>query len=188
MTGTHERRSLPEKVLAIDESLKNSRIAHAFGGALALAYYAEPRVTIDIDVNVFVAADQFEIVAEALEPLGVNTDIDAFALNRDGQCRLKWDRTPVDLFFSYAELHAAMRQATRRVPFADSTIPILSPDHLMVCKAFFDRPKDWIDIEQMMLVAEGLHREEIERWIGEITGDNSENLIRFRALANDLLG
>ena len=29
-----------------------------FGGALALAYYAEPRGTLDVDVNVFVPLDR----------------------------------------------------------------------------------------------------------------------------------
>jgi hypothetical protein len=187
-TVTADRQSLPEKVLAVDAALTKAKIAHAFGGALALAYYAEPRATIDIDINVFVAADKFTKVANALEPLGVDTSVDADALARDGQCRLRWGRTPIDIFFSYAELHAAMRDATRKVPFADSTIQILSPDHLTVCKAFFDRPKDWLDIEQMLLVAEGLHRDEIERWIAEITGETSENLARFRALADEYVG
>lgn len=187
-TVAFDRRTLPEKILAIDEVLKKARVAHAFGGALALAYYAEPRATIDIDVNVFIAAEQFQKVAKALEPLGVDISVDEAALERDGQCRLRWDRTPIDLFFSYAELHAAMREATRKVQFAGSTISILSPDHLAVCKAFFDRPKDWIDIEQMLLVAEGIHREEIEKWLIQITGEKSQNLTRFRALADDLLG
>ncbi len=44
--------TLAKRVLAIDHAL--SSIPHAFGGALALAYYAEPRATIDIDLNVFV--------------------------------------------------------------------------------------------------------------------------------------
>ncbi|HEY7952208.1 MAG TPA: hypothetical protein VID70_04420 [Solirubrobacteraceae bacterium] len=47
--------SLPDKVLAIHRALAQAKVAHAFGGALALAYYAEPRGTIDIDLNVFTA-------------------------------------------------------------------------------------------------------------------------------------
>src|SRR5262249_14713784 len=43
--------SLPERILAIDRALV--AVPHAFGGALALAYYAEPRATVDIDLNVF---------------------------------------------------------------------------------------------------------------------------------------
>ncbi|MGH2905490.1 MAG: hypothetical protein ACRDKI_01830 [Solirubrobacterales bacterium] len=180
--------SLPEKLLATDRALTEAKLAHAFGGAIALAYYAEPRATIDIDINVFAAASEFERIAAALEPLGVDTATDRLALERDGQCRLRWGRTPIDLFFSYADLHAAMIAATRRVPFADSQIDILSPDHLIVCKAVFDRPKDWLDIEQMLVVADGLHRDEIERWIAEIVGEDSENLRRFSALADELLG
>ena len=37
------------------------------------------------------------------------------------------------------------------MPFADDTVPILAPEHLAVCKAMFDRPKDWMDIEQMLI-------------------------------------
>src|SRR5258706_464718 len=67
-----------------------------------------------------------------------------------GQTRLWWDRNPIDLFFSYDPFHDAARDAARRVPFAESTIPVLSVDHLVVCKAVFDRPKDWVDVEAML--------------------------------------
>src|SRR5659263_502227 len=39
--------SLPDKVVALDRALDDASIDHAFGGALALAYYAEPRSTVD---------------------------------------------------------------------------------------------------------------------------------------------
>ena len=64
--------ALPDKVLAIHKALSKAKIAHAFGGALALAYYAEPRATIDIDVNVFVAPAAYATVERALAPLGVD--------------------------------------------------------------------------------------------------------------------
>jgi len=59
------RPSLPEKVVAIDSALTG--LPHAFGGALALAYYAEPRATVDIDVNVFGDGDpRFARIVELL--------------------------------------------------------------------------------------------------------------------------
>ena len=36
------------------------------------------------------------------------------------------------------------------VRFGPVDIPILAPEHLIVCKAVFDRPKDWLDIEEML--------------------------------------
>ncbi|MBI1843131.1 MAG: hypothetical protein HYR89_00725, partial [Actinobacteria bacterium] len=63
-----KRLPLPRKVLALTCALDG--VPHAFGGALALAYYAEPRATIDIDLNVFVHGDRFMDVAKQLAPLG----------------------------------------------------------------------------------------------------------------------
>src|SRR6201999_3001754 len=148
--------SLSQKVVAIH---------HALGGALALAYFAVPRATVDVDVNVFVAVDRWPEVRDALEPLGVTVTVDEAALERDSQVRLWWDRNPVDLFFSYDPFHEEMRRAARRVPFAGETIPILAPEHLMVCKAMFDRAKDWIDIEQMIVATDPLDLPEVEAWL-----------------------
>jgi hypothetical protein len=174
--------SLPDKVVAIHSGLREARIRHAFGGALALAYYAEPRATIDIDLNVFVAPDRHGAVHAALKPLGVVDEVDE-ALVRDGQCRWRWGRTPIDLFFAYDDLHDAMRRAARTVPFGEATIPILAPEHLTVCKAVFDRPKDWLDIEQILVCEADLDAAEIERWLTRIAGPADRRTQRFGELA-----
>jgi hypothetical protein len=181
--------SLPEKVVAIDKRLKEARIPHAFGGALALAYYAEPRVTIDIDVNVFVPTTRVDEVGHALTPLGVaplDADEARAALERDGQCRIWWGRTAVDLFFSYAELHEAMRKDARRVPFGDDEIEVLSPEHLVVCKASFDRPKDWLDIEQVLVATDPFDADEVGRRLGEMLGQDDHRKQRFDELVAEL--
>jgi hypothetical protein len=172
---------LPDKVVALDRALTEAGIEHAFGGAIALAYYAEPRATIDIDLNLFIPASEYERVADALSPLGVRPG-DTEALQRDGQGRWLWDETPVDLFFSYDPFHEAMGEARRRVPFGEDRIPILSPEHLIVCKAAFDRPKDWLDIEQVLVGAPELDRGEIRDWTARITGTDSEAMRRIEEL------
>lgn len=177
-------RSLPEKIVAIDDRLRRARIAHAFGGALALAYYAEPRATIDVDVNVFVPPGEHGAVLAALSPLGVeDRDADPAALERDGKCRWWWGRTPIDLFFAYHALHAQMRDAIHTVPFGEDRIPILAPEHLVVCKALFDRPKDWLDIEQILTVNDQLDHDEIREWLGAIVGAGDPRARRFEELA-----
>jgi hypothetical protein len=173
---------LPDKVIAIHEALKEARIAHALGGALALAYYAEPRATIDIDVNVFVPVERWPMVVEALGPIGIDTaGLDSSALERDEQCRLWWGRNPVDLFFSYAPIHEEMRKEARRAPFAGTTVPILSPEHLAVCKAMFNRPKDWIDIEQM-ISASDVDVAKVEDWLKLMVGETDFRIERLREL------
>lgn len=175
-SGPEKSPSLPEKVTAIHHALEEARIPHAIGGALALAYYAEPRTTIDVDVNVFVPTDRWPEICKALAPLGVDVEVEIKDLNRDGQVRLWWGRNPVDLFFSYDPFHDAMRRGARKVPFNDETIPILSPEHLAVCKAMFDRPKDWIDIEQILVATNPLDLREVEDWLERMVGGDNPRL------------
>jgi hypothetical protein len=179
--------SLPDKVLAIHRGLSGVKIAHAFGGALALAYYAEPRATIDIDVNVFVSPTAYATVEQALTPLGVAA-IDSAVTERDGQCRVWWGRTPLDLFFAYEEIHEAMRRDARMVPFGEDRIPVLSPEHLVVCKCVFDRPKDWLDIEQVLVCTADLDADEIGATLDRILGPKDHRVQRFDAAVQALLG
>lgn len=175
--------SLPEKVITIHETLDALGVPHALGGALALAYYADPRATIDIDINVFVPVDQGKPVVDALSELGVDpTTADLGTLERDGQCRLWWGDNAVDLFFAYDPFHEEMRKQVRRAPFAGIAIPILAPEHLAVCKAMFDRRKDWIDIQQMLIATDDLDVPSIEGWLERMVGESDPRLTRLREL------
>ena len=175
--------TLPGKVVALAQSLDQAKIPHAFGGAIALAYYATPRATIDIDLNVFLPPAEFERVAKSLGALGINTKVDRDALDRDGQCRVAWGRTPVDLFMANVEFHEEMARHTRKQPFADTPIRVLAPEQLMVCKAMFDRPKDWLDIEQVVLTMPELKTAEIAAWLGVLAGRRDDRTKRFAAIA-----
>lgn len=85
-------------------------------------------------------------------------------------------------FFSYDPFHDEMQRAARRVPFAETTIPILSPEHLAVCKAMFDRPKDWLDIEQILVATDPLDLPEIEAWLEAMVGEDNPRLARLREI------
>ena len=174
--------TLAERILALDRALAS--VPHAFGGALALAYYAEPRATIDIDINLFVAPDRYPVVAHALRALGVDVDRADVeeTVSRDGQVRVMWDDTPVDLFFAYDTFHDAAARATRTVPFGAAMIPILASTHLLVCKAVFDRTKDWVDIDAMLEGDAPIDTAEALRWVGRIAGDTDPRYDRVAAL------
>lgn len=141
-----------ERVVELHRALAARDIPHAFGGAIALAYATrDPRGTVDIDVNVFLPSDDAAVALAAL-PSGVVQPPQTVArIARDGQIRLWWDDTPVDLFFDYAPVHAAAAEHRRTVPFGDTEIPVLGPVELAVFKIMFDRFRDWGDIEEMHL-------------------------------------
>lgn len=70
-------------------------------------------------------------------------------VKRDGQVRVIWDATPIDLF-SYDAFQVAAGAARQSVPFADTSIPIVASSHLIVCKVIFNRPRDWVDVDAML--------------------------------------
>jgi len=179
---TESSPSPADKVVAVDRALTDARIDHALGGAIALACYGEPRVTIDIDVNVFVPTDRWPAIADALAPVVIDFEVDERQLVRDKETRLLWDRNPVHLFFSHDELHEAMPAAVRRVPFAGSTIPIVSPEHLVIRKAMLDRPKDWLDIEAILVAETPIDLEEIKAWIERLADRDDPRLARLDKL------
>lgn len=180
------RPSLPEKVVAIDDCLREAKIAHAFGGALALASYAEPRATIDVDVNVFLEAARHPEVLAAVATLGVAGDAPLERVERDEQCRVFWGATPIDLFYAYHELHSAMRKGARQAQFGGRTVPILAPEHLITCKAIFNRPKDWLDIEQILVGTLDTDSSEIAGWLDQIVGPDDPRTQRFAELGRRL--
>jgi len=174
---------LDEKVVALARALEGAGIAHAFGGAVALAYYATPRGTHDIDVNLFVPAEDAERVLTALAALGVAAgDPRARASIRErGQARVRWEHTPLDLFFSYDPLHESCLRRLRQVPFGDGvTIPVLSAEDLAVFKAIFDRPKDWLDLDELLFgLGPAFDAEYALGWLRRILARDDARLARF---------
>jgi len=176
---------LDEKILAIRRQLVDRNIPHAFGGALALAYYATPRGTEDIDIKIFVPASEADRVLGPLAELGVAraTAADRTRLRRDGQVRVHWGRTPLDLFFSYDALHEACRPRSRTVAFGSDEIEILSAEDLVVFKVLFDRDKDWVDIGHLLFAMEGeFDAEYVTGWLGRIVEVDDARQARFEEL------
>jgi hypothetical protein len=162
------------QVLLLHASLDAAGVPHAFGGALALAYWtAEPRGTRDIDCNVFVSARESGPVLAAL-PSGVTIPADTVAVIAGaGQVRLWWGDTPLDLFFDYAPLHGAAAAGARRVPLAGTEIPVLGPVELVLFKALFDRTRDWADVEAVLAAGSATAAELEQRLVALVGADDA---------------
>ena len=142
--------TLPERLVALHRALARRRIPHAFGGAIALAYWTlDPRATSDIDVNVFIPAAHAGAPARALPPEIAQPPErrnhrgrgpDPPVVGRDA-------RRPVPRLRPAAHGRSAPSEDG---PFAGTKIPVLGPVELAAFKAMFDRTRDWADIEAMV--------------------------------------
>ena len=174
---------LASKIVAIHDALAAAAVPHAFGGALALAWCTHrARGTIDIDLNAFVDTTRAGAVLAAL-PKGVAwSAADVGVIERDGQTRLWWEHTPVDVFLNTTEFHAQVAARARTLDFGGAMVPFLSCVDLAVFKAFFNRTRDWADLEEM--AAAGTM--DLDRVIGVLVrylGGTDERVERVRGLA-----
>lgn len=171
-----------EKMLALHRALTAAEIPHAFGGALALAWCVrEPRTTADIDLNIFLPPSDVDRALAALPEQIERSPAQVRLLKRDGQARLLWDRTPVDLFFSVDDFHVATAGRCRQQVLAGELLPFLACSDLAVFKAFFARDKDWVDLAGMA-EAGAIDRSELAATIAEYLGADDPRLGKIAAL------
>jgi hypothetical protein len=174
---------IPRKMLDVHASLSAAGLPHAFGGALALAWCTQQaRGTIDLDVNLFVSPARSRDVVAALPTGVIATDADVVSLEQDGQARLWWGTTPVDVFLNTTPFHDDVAQRVRREPFAGGELPFLACSDLAVFKAFFDRTKDWADLEAMH-EAGSLDVGQVAGVLAQHLGPGDERIARLMRLA-----
>jgi len=175
--------SLPEKIVALHKALQSAEIKHAFGGALALAWCTrQARGTIDIDLNIFLDPDQAEEALLALPTDVTWTKKDLNEIIEQGQVRLTWDTTPVDLFLNTMKLHEQMARRVRWEDFVGESVPFLTCQDIAVLKVFFNRTKDWADIEAMV-EAGTIKIPQVTATIIEYLGADDERVVELAKLS-----
>lgn len=174
--------TLVKQILGVHQMLDVSRVAHAFGGALALAFHVgEPRATRDIDVNVFLSPHSVDKIERSLAKHVSFSDEQLDAARTVSQVRVFWADTPIHIFFSTHRFHDDAMRYVEKHDFAGAIIPILGADHLAVFKAFYNRTKDWADIEEMIAV-DSLDHPRVVGWLLQLLGPDDERVLRFLSL------
>jgi hypothetical protein len=178
---------LDDKIIRITQALDNADCPYAFGGAIALAYYAAPRGTENIDLNLFVSPDEVTKPLAHLERLGIHSTGLPPAGDEE-QLELHWDHTPIHVFLSYDPFHESCRTRSRRAPFSDGSISILSGEDIAIFKTIYDREKDRTDVREILLsMSERLDIDYVLLWLTRILGDTDPRIEGFRAAVAELV-
>ena len=175
----------PELAVEVSGFLRAAGIDHAVGGALALGFYAEPRGTLDVDLNVFVDADEPGEALDALSAGGIVVDRDraAATIASRGDLFLRHRGCRLDLFFNSIPLHASVARRTREVRLLGARVPILAPEDLIVLKLLFHRHKDVVDIERIVAaMGADLDWPYVRHWLIECVGKDDARMDTLNAL------
>jgi len=184
-------RPIGDVIVEIDAELADAGVRHAFGGALALAYYAEPRGTVDIDINVGVPYVSRSTLLERLDAIGWHADADADAAQSLPAAGIRLhqagETVVIDLFFAFDDLHDVVLDRAVVRPFIHAGVrhelQFLSAEDLVVFKMSFGRTKDWVDIEAIIAAGTPIDADYVERQLVQFKGVTSyPSAARLRAM------
>ncbi len=182
--------SLVGLVLEVHDALAGASFSHAFGGALALAYVAAPRGTVDVDVNVFTPVAELDAVLEVLAAIELRPERARVDWLPVAGIRLRRERDPypVDLFPSLDERYAEIERRCPRHPFGlgDAVLPFLSAEDITLFKLSFGRDKDWVDLRAVARARPDLDIDYVERQLIGLRGPSVyPRIARMRSFLRD---
>lgn len=172
-------------VLRLIDVLAESGVTYAFGGALALAAWSEPRATADVDIILWVEAGELDLAIDLIRAAGVTLDREsARAQVADrGMFAGMAGFVRVDVFVPsipfYAE--AAQRRVATQIAGRDTWVH--SAEVLSVFKLLFFRPKDLLDVERMLQIqGPSLDRTFVRSALVEMLGESDPRIEKWDAI------
>ena len=185
-------RAIGAIILEMDAELTGLGVRHAFGGALALAYYADPRGTVDVDVNVGVAYEYRMPLLAQLGGIGWHADDEAVRAASAAGTRLRQvgETVVIDLFFAFDDIHQMVLDRAVARPFFHAgerhELRFLAVDDLVVFKVSFARSRDWADIEAIRDAGTVIDPDYVERQLVQLNGPTAySSAARLRALLRE---
>lgn len=150
---THEApRDVVDVARALAASLDRCGQEYAFGGAIALGYWAAPRGTLDVDLTLFLSPGQPGECVRVLREIGCDIGASEAAqmIGEHGFCRADYAGFRVDVFLPIAPFYEVARQRRQRMDLEGQPVMIWDAESLVVFKMMFFREKDMVDIKQVL--------------------------------------
>lgn len=151
--------------LRVQDALTDAGLKAALGGGLAFNLWALPRVTKDVDLNVFVREEEHARVLAVLEGLGCAASGQGARWDdaareeflrraREGEVAVAWyGDVRLDVFVPSIPFYDEAERTLRPVTFPDARERlVLSPEALAVFKLLFFRDKDVGDLRRLVAV------------------------------------
>jgi hypothetical protein len=163
---------IPTLLAEADGALRAAGVRAAVIGGCARNAWAEVRPTKDVDFVVEVSEGKYPDLVKSLASIGfrrasavggapgVVPDLELF---RDASGRR------IDLLYAHTDFErSALTRAEVREPYAGVSLPVCSPEDLVVYKLLAGRPQDLLDIQAMMAALTSGNRPVdwayVERW------------------------
>lgn len=145
---------LIEEADTVQKWIRNKRWEFCFIGGLAVLRWGEPRLTHDIDITLLTEFKKEEEYVDAFlaEFLGRRPDTREFALKNRVLLLKTSNGIPVDIALGGLPFEKEAVERSSSFEFNDRVhLFTCSAEDLIVMKAFANRPRDWLDVEGIII-------------------------------------
>ncbi len=146
--------SVSDVVGHLIDTLEPAGETYAFGGAVALAAWSEPRATSDVDVVLWVDETRLTLAIKLIASAGVTLRESAAlqSATARGMFAGRMGHVRVDVFVPSIPFYEEASKRRVRTQMLGRDTWIHSAEVLAVFKMLFFRPKDLVDVERMLQV------------------------------------
>ena len=156
---------------SLSEWLVASSVPGAVVGGIAASILGRPRLTEDIDVLVLVDHAAWPEFLVGGRKFGFVPRIDAALAFAEKSRVLLLSHQPtetqIDVLLGLLPLEEEIVHGATNVEIAGVTIPLPTPESIMVMKALAQRPRDFADIESILEAHDQLDLDWIRTWLAE---------------------
>jgi hypothetical protein len=139
---------LDHALTTLSSWLKENGIPHMVIGGFAVTVWGEPRFTRDLDVTVSVPVDRFAETIDRISKRFASLAGDPVKFVTETRVLpVMVESVPVDLIFAALPYEEDAIARARPIALMDGTVPICSPEDLILHKIVSPRPRDHEDIE-----------------------------------------
>ena len=159
-------RLLELPLLAATNALESLQLSYAVVGGLAVSAWARPRSTRDVDLYVAIPRKVALELQRTLETAGFHVPALSEELREYGVFRSKHRSSGVflDIFSASGPLGEAILEHRRQVTIDANELWMISPENLVLLKAFSDRERDFEDLVMLYGNVRSLDQKYIDEW------------------------
>lgn len=177
-------KDLADVFCAVIGLLERERIEYAVMGGLVVRVYGIPRPTYDVDVTVSVDEGQRERLIESIANLGLEipevfrtgwSDRVAGMPVIKARLYLPGGGIDVDLFISETGFQRSLLSRRKRITTGRLEVWVVSPEDLILLKLLANRPRDLVDVENVLFTMGQLDTDYLRNWANTMEiGDRLE--------------
>ncbi|MGC9453090.1 MAG: nucleotidyl transferase AbiEii/AbiGii toxin family protein [Oceanipulchritudo sp.] len=141
----------------VQDAMEKTGLPFCFIGGLANLHWGEPRLTRDLDLTVLAGWGNEGAVTDRIlrEIQPRMKDARAFALENRVLLLQTSAGVPIDLALGALPFEESATKRAKDMPITGIPLRLCSAEDLVVMKAFANRPRDWSDVEGILMRQKG---------------------------------